>query len=84
MPKASQDLYNKQVKPTLAGTQAAFDFIKEQEKKLLEKSPELPIKDGAADLSKITPGLTYNFKGQVVVYDDKEKKLVPYSQYIKQ
>ena len=84
LPKASQDLYNKQVKPTLAGTQAAFEFIEKQEKKLLETSPDLPLKDGAADLSKITPGITYNLNGQVVVYDDKEKKLIPYSQYIKQ
>ena len=80
--KAEKDLYNKQVKPNLNSLQAAFEFVENQEKKILETAPPIPMMDGSLDVSKVTPGIVYNLNGQAVVYDDKSKQLIPYKKYL--
>jgi len=80
--KAEKDLYNKQVKPNLNSLQAAFEFVENQEKKILETAPPIPMIDGSLDVSKVTPGIVYNLNGQAVVYDDKSKQLIPYKKYL--
>jgi len=81
LPKASQDLYKKQISPNLSAIEASFEFIEKQEKKLLENAIPLPIKDGQVDKGSLQKGLSYNYNGQLVVYDGKD--LVPYADYIK-
>ena len=81
LPKASQDLYKKQISPNLSAIEASFEFIEKQEKKLLENAIPLPIKDGQVDKGSLQKGLSYNYNGQLVVYDGKD--LVPYAEYLK-
>ena len=80
LPKASQDLYKKQISPNLSAIEASFEFIKEQEAKLLENAIPLPIKNGEVDRGSLQKGISYNYNNQLVVFDGKE--LVPYSEYI--
>lgn len=81
LPKASQDLYKKQISPNLSAIEASLQFIKEQEDILLEKAIPLPMKNGQLDTSvKLQEGLNYNYNGQLVVFDGK--RLVPYQEYI--
>ena len=81
LPKASQDLYKKQISPNLSAIEASFEFIKDQEAQLLERAIPLPIKDGKVDTSSLQKGISYNYNNQLVVFDGKE--LVPYADYIK-
>jgi hypothetical protein len=81
LPKASQDLYKKQISPNLSAIEASFEFIKNQEDKLLERAIPLPIKDGKVDTGSLQKGISYNYNNQLVVFDGKE--LVPYADYIK-
>ena len=81
LPKASQDLYKKQISPNLSAIEASFEFIEKQEKKLLKNAIPLPVKDGKVDIGSLQKGISYNYNGQLVVFDGKE--LVPYSDYIK-
>ena len=81
LPKASQDLYKKQISPNLNAIQASFEFIEKQEKKLLENAIPLPVKDGKVDTGSLQKGISYNYNNQLVVFDGKE--LVPYADYIK-
>ena len=81
LPKASQDLYKKQISPNLSAIEASFEFIKDQEAKLLENAIPLPIKDGEVDIGSLQKGISYNYNGQLVVFDGKE--LVRYEDYIK-
>lgn len=81
LPKASQDLYKKQISPNLSAIEASFEFIKDQEAKLLENAIPLPIKDGKVDTGSLQKGISYNYNNQLVVFDGKE--LVPYADYIK-
>ena len=81
LPKASQDLYKKQISPNLSAIEASFEFIKDQEAQLLEKAIPLPIKDGKVDTGSLQKGISYNYNNQLVVFDGKE--LVPYADYIK-
>ena len=80
LPKASQDLYKKQISPNLSSIEASFEFIKNQENKLLENAIPLPVKDGKVDTGSLQKGISYNYNNQLVVFDGKE--LVPYSEYI--
>ena len=81
LPKASQDLYKKQISPNLSAIEASFEFIKDQEAQLLERAIPLPIKDGKVDTGSLQKGISYNYNNQLVVFDGKE--LVPYADYIK-
>jgi len=81
LPKASQDLYKKQISPNLNAIQASFEFIEKQEKKLLENAIPLPVKNGKVDTGSLQKGISYNYNNQLVVFDGKE--LVPYADYIK-
>ena len=81
LPKASQDLYKKQISANLNAIQASFEFIEKQEKKLLENAIPLPVKDGKVDTGSLQKGISYNYNNQLVVFDGKE--LVPYADYIK-
>ena len=55
--------------------------LEELNKKLLENAIPLPIKDGQVDKGSLQKGVSYNYNGQLVVYDGKD--LVPYADYIK-
>ena len=81
LPKASQDLYKKQISPNLSTMEAISEFIENQQNNLLSKAIPLPIKDGQVDKGSLQKGLSYNYNGQLVVYDGKD--LVPYADYIK-
>tara|TARA_R100001463_G_scaffold103367_1_gene157662 strand:+ start:428 stop:1165 length:738 start_codon:yes stop_codon:yes gene_type:complete len=80
LPKASQDLYKKQISPNLSSIEASFEFIKNQEDNLLKNAIPLPVKNGQVDKGSLQKGISYNYNNQLVVFDGKE--LVPYSEYI--
>ena len=74
LPKAQQDLYNKQIRGNLSNMEATNQLIKEFEKEKQKQAIDVPMVDGQIDANKLMDGITYNLNGQIVIWNAKQNR----------